>query len=278
MNLLQFENNIQSQYGEDGVIEEIFNRIGYKNKICVEFGAWDGQYLSNSWNLWHNKDWSAYLIEGDQKRAEELKENLKDFPKATSIHSFVMPEGESSLDRILSKYDVPKDFDMLSIDIDGDDYHVFAKLTNYRPRLVIIEFNPTIPPGIELIQDLGEYIGASSLSLIKLAEQKNYIPVHITQTNLFFIAKEANPQELFDQFNIDLQYKNQHLVNVITAFDGTSFLTQALPYKEQLPSRKFNLKTFIKSFLKKPEKISAPKFSSNQPIVPIDIFKNEDIN
>ena len=62
MSLRKFEYNVKSQNGEDGVIEEIFNRIGTKNNICVEFGAWDGIQLSNTFNLWNNREWNAVLI------------------------------------------------------------------------------------------------------------------------------------------------------------------------------------------------------------------------
>ena len=65
---LQYSNNITSQFGEDGIIKEIFNRIGTKYKICVELGAWDGKHFSNTWNLWFNNEWHAILIEADKNK------------------------------------------------------------------------------------------------------------------------------------------------------------------------------------------------------------------
>jgi hypothetical protein len=70
--LATFSSNVTSQYGEDGVIAEILRRIGVRNRWCVEFGAWDGKYLSNTWSLINQSDWSAVLLEGDKDRADRL--------------------------------------------------------------------------------------------------------------------------------------------------------------------------------------------------------------
>ena len=73
-NLLNYRYNITSQYGEDGIIEEIFNRILNLEKDfwCCEFGAWDGKLFSNTWNLLNNKHWHGVLIEGDKRKHPEL--------------------------------------------------------------------------------------------------------------------------------------------------------------------------------------------------------------
>ena len=63
-------NKIYSQFGEDGIINEILNRIGENNidKWCVEFGARDGISDSNTYNLIKNNNYKAVLIEGDKKQ------------------------------------------------------------------------------------------------------------------------------------------------------------------------------------------------------------------
>ena len=275
MSLKAFEKNIQSQFGEDGVIEEIFNRIGTTNKICVEFGAWDGIYLSNTWNLWHNKDWYAYLIEGDYVKAQLLEQNLSSFPKVKAHNAFITPQGDFSLDVVLNKYPIPSRFDLLSIDIDGDDYHVLKHLDKFSPNLIIIEFNPTVPPHIEMVQEVGEYMGASSLSIINLAKQKGYQPIHITEVNLFLIRDEIFELGLFEVFNLESQFNKSHLVNVITTFDGIAFLSSHLPYKSELPvQKKINLKLALKTMIKN-KKISSvePKFTSTNTLIPVSIFQ-----
>ncbi len=128
---------VTSQWGEDGIIESIFERIGTNNKWCCEFGAWDGKHLSNTWNLIHNRGWQGVLIEGEKSRASKLS----NIPGVVPMCAFVEVSGRDSLDILLSRTPIPYDFDLLSIDIDNDDYYVWEGLTKYRPRVVIIEIN-----------------------------------------------------------------------------------------------------------------------------------------
>jgi len=68
-----YKKNIFSQYGEDGIIEEIFKRLeSVSDKQCCEFGAWDGKFLSNTCNLITNHNYEAILIESDKKKFNEL--------------------------------------------------------------------------------------------------------------------------------------------------------------------------------------------------------------
>lgn len=52
--LEEFKKNVYSQNGEDGIINEILNRLDMvdaNNFWCVEFGAWDGRHFSNTFAL-----------------------------------------------------------------------------------------------------------------------------------------------------------------------------------------------------------------------------------
>ena len=78
-NLSDYSDNTYSQYGEDGIIEEILNRIENKYSLdnwCVEFGAWDGIYLSNTCRLIRERNFNAVLIEGDKNKVKELEVNF----------------------------------------------------------------------------------------------------------------------------------------------------------------------------------------------------------
>ena len=75
--LIQFEKNVTSQNGEDGVLSEIFRRLGEKKKHCVEFGAWDGKFLSNTWSLWAEHGWKALLIEGCPEKFKVLQDGTR---------------------------------------------------------------------------------------------------------------------------------------------------------------------------------------------------------
>ena len=176
--LYLFRKNIYSQYGEDGIIEEILRRISRMLPLdgwCVEFGAWDGIYLSNTFNLIKNKDYKAVLIEGNSSKYKELCSDVST-KQAIKVCKYVSFSGDNTLDRILRKTWIPNDFDFLSIDIDGCDYFVFDSLNDYKPKVVCIEFNPTIPNDVEFIQKKEFSIkqGASAKSIVMLAEKKSY--------------------------------------------------------------------------------------------------------
>lgn len=276
MSLKSFEKNIQSQFGEDGVIQEIFNRIGTKNKICVEFGAWDGIHLSNTWNLWHNKDWEALLIEGDSKKCEILNDNTKDFTKVKPLNLYVSFEGENSLDVIFEKYKFPKDIDCLSIDIDSDDFYVFESLKNFRPRLILVEYNPTIPPYLDIVQKKGEYFGCSALALLNLAKIKGYNLIHMTDTNMFFVPSEEFSKLNIIEIEMDKMFPNTHLTNVITGYDGRALLTQIPTYMYKLaeePSSKYKLPFLKKNTVKNNYK--AIKTISKIDLIPVKISRQK---
>ena len=68
-----YKKNIFSQFGEDGIIEEIFKRLSdVSDKRCCEFGAWNGKFLSNTCNLITNHNYEAILIEADKKNLMNL--------------------------------------------------------------------------------------------------------------------------------------------------------------------------------------------------------------
>lgn len=194
-----FAYNINSQHGEDGILEAVFNKIGTTSKYAIEFGGWDGIYLSNIRNLIVNKGFSGLFIEGEAGRAENLLTNYKDYPNVQCVAAFVGFRGENTLDNILERNNVPKEIDLLSIDIDGYDYHVWDAFQNYRPRIVIIEYNPSIPNDVMFINPRHESIfkGSSAAAIVELGRKKGYSLIAVTQTNLLFVVNEE-----YDKFEI----------------------------------------------------------------------------
>lgn len=187
---------VASQFGEDGVIEKIFEVIGAKNKWCVEFGAGDGKQNSNTWNLINNKEWRAVLIEANRSEFEKLGKRYSGAENVFAFNALVESSGRNSLDAILSRTEIPRDFDFLSIDIDGYDYWVWNSVKKYSPRVVIIEFNRSISADFEFVQPKDEKIrsGSSLLSLKKLGESKGYNLIYVYAANAIFIKNELYPR------------------------------------------------------------------------------------
>lgn len=225
--LLEYKKNVFSQTGEDGIIEKIFEIIPEKDFWCVEFGAWDGIMNSNSRNLIINFGYSAVLIEAGKRKFEELKKNYFDNPKVITLNKFVGFSNNDNLDRILETTPIPKNFDFLCIDIDGNDYNVWRALNNYKPKVVCIEFNPTIPSEIEYVQEADFQInrGASLLSINNLAKSKGYELISVIDFNAFYVDKKYF--ELFDIKDNSIQTLRRNLSFItyfFTGYDGTVFL------------------------------------------------------
>ena len=194
-NLLNFASNKYSQNGEDGIIEEIIKRLKLdksQENWCVEFGAWDGINLSNSFNL-VTKGWNAIYIEGDVKKFKTLLKTSNKFSNIFPINKYVSKDKSSkySLDNILLKTHIPKSFDLLSIDIDSFDLEVWESLNLYNPKIVIIEINSSYLPGIlKWHSNKFRNSGGNSFSAtLNVAKDKGYVLVcHCG--NMIFIKKE----------------------------------------------------------------------------------------
>jgi hypothetical protein len=201
MNLSNYAQNITSQFGEDGIIAEIIRIIGDEiPKYCVEFGAWDGKHLSNTWTLVNQQGWGVCYIEAERKRYLRLKQSYAINPKVTAINDFVTDDSfpETSLKKLLKDAEVPAHIGVLSIDIDGNDYNVWRDFTDFEVDVVIIEYNYTIPADVEYVDDGGRAnMGSSALSLTKLADQKGYKLVACTIANCIYVRNE-----LFHKFNL----------------------------------------------------------------------------
>jgi hypothetical protein len=194
----KYKKNIFSQNGEDGVIEEILNRLNLSDRWCCEFGAWDGKHLSNTFKL-IKEGYNAVLIEGDENRYSDLVKTSNQYKTITPINKFV-DLTDNTLDSILSKTEIPVDFTLLSIDIDTNDYQIWKSLNNYRPIVVIIEINSEIYPlDYKWIHDENQgKIQTSWGAMYKLAEEKGYKFVCHTG-NMIFIR-----EDYFDRISIEV--------------------------------------------------------------------------
>ena len=206
----KFCKNVYSQNGEDGIIEQITKELNINNGTFCEFGASNGITSSNTFNLIKNKNWSGLAIEADKNRYNLCVENYKPYPNVQIKNGMVLfNNAEYNLDKWLEKSNMEKDFDILSIDIDCDDYYVWENMTQFNPKIVIFEVNsyrdpifdelprkPSTEYNIDLLrqQKPGRVAqGCSFISAVKLGLKKNYIPVSFTG-NITFVRKDLMEQ------------------------------------------------------------------------------------
>ena len=228
--LLDYADNVFSQAGEDGVIAQILAVLPQTDKWCVEFGAWDGIYLSNSRNLILNANYSAVLIEGNSSKAADLANNYADRPNVHTVNSFVGFSEQDGLDSLLAQTPIPEDFDVLSIDVDGNDYHIWQAVQRYRPKVVCVEYNPTIASEVSFVQEPDPQVmqGASIKSLVDLANEKGYQLVCALAWNAFFVDAKYFPLfNITDNSIATLRRDLTHVAHYFVGYDGTAFLRGA---------------------------------------------------
>lgn len=179
------DKHIFSQFGEEPLWDYIFSRIGTTNKFLVDFGAGGlGCQMSNSRYL-INKGWQGLRMDGEPDPDSDIKKE------------FITQE---NIIELFEKYKVPLEFDFLSIDIDGNDFWVLGKiLQKYAPRLIVAEFNGTIPVGVSKAIKYNpnhtwqnnDYYGFSFEAGKKLAEEFDYAVIfQLHSTNMYLVRKD----------------------------------------------------------------------------------------
>lgn len=196
--LNKYEFNIYSQTGEDGIIEEIFRRIGTTNKYFVEFGVSDG--LENNTAYLLLKGWKGLWLEGSDVFYKKIIKTFK-----VAVHDGylkvknVFIDGEN-IEKLFDENNVPEEMDLLSIDIDGNDYWVWKSINKYKPRVVVIECNPFFGPTVPVVMkynpkhvwDRSSFFGSSVKSLELLGRQKGYTLVgcNFVGNDTFFVRDD----------------------------------------------------------------------------------------
>ncbi|HYT88564.1 MAG TPA: FkbM family methyltransferase [Gemmataceae bacterium] len=203
--LRAYERRVYSQNGEDGIIQEILARIGVLNAVFVEVGVESGREC-NCARLVLEEQWRGVFCEADDGHFVALAERYRGRAGVRCVHATV---ASTNIEELLQANKVPRDFDVLSIDIDGNDYWVWAAVESWRPRLVVIEYNAAHEPTTKWVMrenpqhrwDQTSYYGASLASLVALGRKKGYtlVATDSTGVNAFFVRDElATPERFLD--------------------------------------------------------------------------------
>jgi len=199
--LLFYYGNIHSQRGQDGILAEIFRRLKISTGLFVEFGAWDGIYLSNC-RLLYEKGWAGVFIESDQGRFKRLQTHYEKAERIRCIRGTVGTTVETSLGRILENYQVdPETVTFVSIDVDGPDLDIL-KVINCRPPVVLIEggfnFSPYLTeplPSAVAAQNLQQPIAVvySTATILGYTPVCFYQDTYLVRSDLAagFLARDA---------------------------------------------------------------------------------------
>ena len=191
--LLASAYKVYSQGPEDGMIDEVFRRIGAGARRFVEFGVENGLECNSAFLL--VQGWSGAWIEGSSRHAGKARKNFKGYPVEV-VNDFVTVE---NADALIARLAGEGELDLLSIDIDFNDYWVWQAITTVRPRLLVIEYNATLPPHLRKTVPYapeggwtGNYFGASLGALEALGRDKGYSLVGCSPSgvNAFFVRDD----------------------------------------------------------------------------------------
>jgi hypothetical protein len=194
--LLRHAFQVSSQNGEDGMIHEIFRRISAQSRIFVEIGVGDGRECNTAFLL--SQGWTGFWIDDDDAFLETLKDRA-DLGGGCIKHS-VAHVSRENIATLLERLEVPKEFDVLSIDIDQNTYYVWDGLKQFRPRVVVAEYNAAIPPDVDWKVhydpnrnwDGSQNFGASLRALEMLGARLGYklVGCNFTGVNAFFVRSD----------------------------------------------------------------------------------------
>lgn len=196
--LAGYEWKVFSQWGEDGIIDFLVTEVEIESRTFIEFGV-ENFNESNCRFLMMSRDWSGFVVDGSKENIEQIKQSYYFWQYDLQAEAkFITKENVTDTLK-MSGYD--KDIGILSIDIDGNDYHIFESIQYYEPRIIICEFNPAF--GLERAISVpydhdfyrtdkhysNLYYGASISAFSHLANKKGYtlVGTGMQGGNCFFV-------------------------------------------------------------------------------------------
>ena len=225
---------VYSQCDEDGIIREIFQRIGLTNKMFVEFGVGDG--LENNTLALLFDGWQGVWIEGSDRLVGRIREGLKntiECGRLQLINDFVTRDNINSL---ISTAFGGTEIDLLAIDIDGNDFHVFESITCINPRVVVIEYNAKFHPPMQYCMSYEEghkwsgddHFGASLKFLEEQFSKKGYCLVgcSLSGANAFFVREDLVADRFMEPYTAEAHYEPaRYFLGKLTSGQKPSYKT-----------------------------------------------------
>jgi len=200
--LERYEYSLFSQNGEDGILRHLFSEIGFRSKCFLEFGF--GVTQNNSLRLVLKEHFGGLFIDGSESSVRQFNAVALacGFSNVQAVNKFLSLE---NLESTILESKLPREIDLLSIDVDGNDYWFWEGLRCLSPRIVIMEYNASLGPELSLTvpydpafdrhqkHKSGFYCGASITALERLGKKKGYALVGCDSNgvNAFFVRADC---------------------------------------------------------------------------------------
>ena len=124
---------------------------------------------------------------------------------------------KDSIPGLIAQLGIPRSLDLLSIDIDGNDYWIWQAIESISPRVVVIEYNATLRSPVSVVMEYRDtnqwngtsYFGASLKALEKLGQVKGYslVGCNYTGVNAFFVRNDLLGDHFLAPFTAENHYE-----------------------------------------------------------------------
>jgi hypothetical protein len=195
------EFSVFSQFGEDGIIQFLIQKVPIEREIFVEIGVEDYSE-SNTRFLLMNDNWVGYIVDASRDHLRFVERtHLAWRHSITALSTFITRE---NIDEVLTEAGAEGDIGLFSIDIDGNDYWILEALSSVSPRIIVAEYNSLFGPDAAVVVPYdpafdrmkahysGLYGGASLGALDEVATGKGYrlIGSNSVGNNAFFVRAD----------------------------------------------------------------------------------------
>jgi len=197
--ITRHEHKVFSQHGEDGILREVFRRIGTTSRYFVEFGC-GARGNENNTLAFLVEGWRGCWLERDPRHVKRIAADLRGPVSRGQLSVQAACLTAENINETFARLNVPREFDLLSIDVDGNDYWLWKALRGFSPRVVAIEYNAVFAPPMKWVMkydprhrwDGSSHFGASLKSLELLADQKGYrlVGCDFSGSNAFFVRQD----------------------------------------------------------------------------------------
>lgn len=214
LSLMPYQTQVYSQNGEDGIIAEIFARIGRRDGFFVEIGVEDGTQCNTRFLL--ESGWRGVWIEADAGNATKAQSKFGDYVRQERLLIVNSQASVVNLNTMMSRAGVPTRFDFLSIDVDQNTSHLWQALS-YGSRVACIEYNANLPLSqpVQVPYDpeaqwgKTNWYGASlkKLEQIGRAKQLSLVGCELAGVNAFFVTDDECGGEFRAPFTAEEHYE-----------------------------------------------------------------------
>jgi hypothetical protein len=238
--LLKFGYRVYSQSDEDGILHEIVRRIGAGSRTFVEIGTGDG--LENNTLFLLTQGWRGLWIEGSRRRVATARKNLGVLVTDGRLRVEQQFVTAANIDEKVRRLVPAPEVDLLSVDIDGNDYYILRAIQSIVPRVIIAEYNAKFPPDVSWVMEYNEahrwdesdYFGSSLKALETLLAERGYslVGCNLLGCNAFFVRSElATDPPFCSPFTAENHYEPPRYF-LLPAYDS-GFATGFGPFRTQ---------------------------------------------